>query len=117
MHWLKRWEDLVVWLPVAAVATYIGYLLIPVIDPRAGIDGWGDLWAALIAGFKGVLATFAAWRCKAVYGHDPTDDDEAALFALTLSPDPRRALTALATRLLDRLELAAWLALWVSLLF
>ncbi|HZX79876.1 MAG TPA: hypothetical protein VFE72_02845 [Lysobacter sp.] len=105
--WLKKWQDVLFWLPLTALVAIAAYQVIPLIDPRAGIDGWGDLFATLVAGIKGVLATIAAWRCKAKYWFEPGPADEAAW----------RARNAYGVQILDRLEFAAWLAFWSWVLF
>lgn len=118
---LKRWQDLFVWLPVLLVLTYGAYRVIPAIDPRSGIDGWGDLFAGLIAAVKGVGVTVLAWLCKKLYWWEPSDATEDSWhrmlevgYPITM-PVWKRPEFALILK--DRLELLAWLAFWSWVVF
>lgn len=76
---VSRWQEPVFWLP-AAFALLIGaYYLLPQIDPRAGIDGFGGLWASGITAFNVVLAGFLAWLLRTLYFRELTDADEREL--------------------------------------
>ncbi len=130
MHLFKRWQDLA-WLAVLLVLSYLAYRIIPAIDPRSGIDGFGDLFNALVMGVKGVGATILAWLCKQLYwwepdttidrrwhdlmehGYYPEDDIGA------VPPTPNRESQKWAMRLIimDRLEYLAWLAIWLFVFF
>lgn len=116
---LSAWQDLIVWLPILVIATYFAYRVIPAIDPRAGIDGWGDLFAALVAAIKGIMATILAWLCKRLYWSEPEQDKERQWHDLiertnTSRGDYRAGLTLIVA---DRVEYLAWLAIWLCVLF
>lgn len=115
---LHRWQDLLFWLPLTVVVAYLAYLVIPAIDPRSGLDGWGDLFASLMAGVRGVLATIAAWACKSLYWHEP-DAAEEARWRDLIAQDAVHGVAwrGFAAQSLDRLEFAAWLAFWCWVLF
>lgn len=74
-----RWQEPVFWLPAAFVVLVGAYYLLPQIDPRAGIDGFGGLWASGITAFNVVLAGFLAWLLRTLYFRELTDADEREL--------------------------------------
>lgn len=102
-RFVSDWQDALIWLPVIAVVVYTLYTLIPRIDPRSGIDGFGDLFHASVNILKGVLVTFFAWLSKRVYFFERSDSD-----LRNTSPDEYRT---------DRLEWLLWLIFWFAVVF
>lgn len=102
------------WLIALLVLAYIAYRVIPAIDPRSGIDGFGDLFAALVLAVKGVMATILAWACKSLYWWEPADAVDAQWHADYERTGQRELLTLI---IKDRVEYAAWLAFWLFVLF
>lgn len=115
MGFIKRWQD-AAWLIVLLILAYLAYRIIPAIDPRSGIDGFGDLFNALVMGVKGVATTIMAYLCKRLYWWEPSEEREREWHdRLALGNNPGR--TALTAIILDRLEYAAWLAFWLFVFF
>lgn len=75
----SRWQEPIVWLPGAFVLLIGAYYLLPQIDPRAGIDGFGSLWASGVTAFNVLLAGFLAWLLRTTYFRELTDNDEREL--------------------------------------
>lgn len=120
------------WLIALLVLAYIAYRVIPAIDPRSGIDGFGDLFAALVLAVKGVMATILAWACKSLYWWEPTDERDAGWHDVVEHTQPEQerrfdpAIQANAHATVrraqwlivkDRVEYLAWLAFWLFVLF
>ncbi len=75
---LDRWQELL-WLPALFALLVLAYYALPQIDPRAGIDGFGGLWASGVTAFNVVLAGFLAWLLRTLYFRELTDADEREL--------------------------------------
>ncbi len=76
---LRRWQEPTFWLPAAFVLLVAAYYVLPQIDPRSGIDGFGALFASLLTAFNALLAGFLAWLLRTLYHRELTDADEAEL--------------------------------------
>lgn len=76
---LARWQELLVWVPMVVGALLLAQWLIPQLDPRAGVDGWGALWGMLLVVLAAVLAGFLAWLLLSTYTLELTDRDEREL--------------------------------------
>lgn len=120
------------WLIALLVLAYIAYRVIPAIDPRSGIDGFGDLFAALVLAVKGVMATILAWACKSLYWWEPSDARDVRWHDTVENTEPEddaqwsREMQAAAHATVrraqwlivkDRVEYLAWLAFWLFVLF
>lgn len=127
-HLVTRWEELL-WLAGVLALLLVGYYLIPRIDPRSGIDGWGVVWSMLVTMLALFLAGFFAWLCQRLYFRELSDTDEEDLAAIVvgaagdpaLGPDGRplfipeedrhwRGRHALFLLLIDR---GLWLAVFL----
>lgn len=75
----KRWQEPLFWLPAALLVLVCAYYVLPQIDPRSGIDGFGGLFAALLTAFNALLAGFLAWLLRALYFLELADPDEREL--------------------------------------
>lgn len=127
LRWREYW-----WLAAAAALAYLAWKTIPVFDPRAGMDGWGDLFNAMVAAIKGFAGVAAAYLCKKHLSTDLDDDQERQLAAqLKQTPEPvpdepieiaierargirHGAFIILAA---DRLGWPLWLGFWYMVLF
>lgn len=127
LRWREYW-----WLAIAAALAYLAWKTIPVFDPRAGMDGWGDLFNAMIAAIKGFAGVAAAYLCKKHLSTDLDDEQEKILAEqLKQAPEPapgepmdiaierargiqHGALIILAA---DRLAWPLWLGFWYLVLF
>ncbi len=106
--WLSYWRE-VPWTLLALAGVVFGYYLIPQIDPTAGIDGWGDLWATGVAVLKGMVIAFSAWFCKDHFMVDLSSEDE------TLLMDRASRGEGIWVLLIERVTFFVWLLLWWSL--
>lgn len=106
----RNWQDGAIWLPIALVLVVLATWVLPIFEPRAGVDGPGFLQGFAILLMKGVLITFLAWMCKRTYTRDLNEADEKQLMyeaGYNRNPWPL---------LLDRLEWVGWLVLWYVVL-
>jgi hypothetical protein len=78
-NFLHRWQEPVIWMPIALVALLVAFYAIPSIDPRSGVDGFGAIWNALIVIACAGLAGFVAWLLQVTYFRELHDDDERDL--------------------------------------
>lgn len=112
------------WLPLLFVLLVIGYQVLPQIDPRAGIDGFGALWASGVTAFNAVLAGFITWFARQLYMLELTDEDERELIDHAIGIDRAEngkrfgagpaTTQALGILALDR---AVWLAIFLPVFF
>lgn len=122
-RFLYRWQEPLIWLPCLVAVLTVAYYLIPAIDPRAGVDGWGAVWNMLPVVLAAVAAGFLAWLFKTLYFLELCDKDERELIDHACGID--RSITgerigagpatwhAVAVLLMDRLT---WFAIFVLLL-
>lgn len=104
-RWLHNWQEPVVWLPIL-VLLWIGlFWAIPRLDPRSGIDGFGDLFHLVGAVIALAVIFFVAWLAKRTYFVELTD---AQVESLQASASYGRSWPAVVVLLIDRLE---WLGL------
>jgi len=74
-----RWQEPVLWLPLLLLALLFAWYLIPAVDPRAGVDGFGSLWGQLVVAVAVVQAAFFTWLIRRSYFLELTDKDEREL--------------------------------------
>lgn len=86
------------------------YYLIPQIDPRSGIDGFGSLWNMIVVLIAIDIAALLTWLIFRAVFYDPSEAEEAQLLAQAKAG----SLTAVWYILGHR---AAWLALFSLVLF
>lgn len=106
---LDRWQELIIWAPIAAALLLAATILIPRFDPHAGVDGLGFLQGYAVLLLKGVAIVFMAWLCKRTYTVDMTDEQDRVLLDFALEG----RWIALA---IDRAEWAMWLLLWYAVM-
>lgn len=109
---VHNYQELV-WMALVALGLYGVYLAMPYIDPRSGIDGFGDMFQVGLVAFKGLAAAFLAWFCKRLYWSDLSREKEDRLSEALEAGNLRAGYILI----LDRLETLAWLAFWLFLLF
>lgn len=102
-RFLHNWQEPLVWLP-SLLCILVGlFWAIPRLDPRSGIDGFGDLFQLVGGLISLALILFVAWLAKRTYLTELSDED--ADFIRTEAADQGHALWVL---IIDRLE---WLGL------
>lgn len=77
--WLHRYQEILTWLPAILAALLLMQWVIPWIDPRSGLDGWGTLWGMALVALAAAGAGFGAWLFEVTYRLEITDDDEREL--------------------------------------
>lgn len=87
---------------------------IPKLDARSGIDGFGDLYFALMMVIKGLIAVSLAWACKAHFWYEIEEGDE---YRCASSIEQNDSNGALVTIIIDRLSWIAWLGWWSWVIF
>lgn len=78
-NFLSKWREVLIWIPVAVGILLLAYWLFPKMDPRAGIDGFGDLFLFLVQVVKVLVALFITWVAKRAYWRDLNSRMEKAL--------------------------------------
>lgn len=104
---VHEWQEVAVSGPAALLLLVLAYYTIPAVDPRAGIDGFGDLYATLLGVIKGIVVCFSAWWSKRTYLMDLSKEDETWLLNRSA-----QAPLALGVMVVDRLTWAGWLLFW-----
>lgn len=77
--WLHKWQEVLFWLPAILAVMVVAFYVIPAMDPRTGMDGWGALWGQLTIAFAAVVSAFLSWAFQHLYFYDLSDDDEREL--------------------------------------
>lgn len=78
LDFIKQWREYV-WILILLALCYAAWKLIPSIDPRAGMDGFGDGFNTLLNAAKGIGAVALAYACKAFFTTDLTETQEQGL--------------------------------------
>jgi hypothetical protein len=78
-RWFGRWQELVLWLPSIFCVLLVAHYLLPALDPRSGVDGFGSVWGQLVVSFGVMLAGFFTWVLRTLYSYELTDKDEREL--------------------------------------
>lgn len=98
-----------------AALLYAMFEGIPKLDARSGIDGFGDLYNAVMMAVKGLLAVSLAWACKAHFWSELSDvDEERCAKTIEGSAYTKGALTMI---YLDRVGWVFWLGWWSWVIF
>lgn len=123
LSFLGRWQEPFFWLPAILAAMIAAWYVIPILDPRSGIDGFGPIWGQLLVAVAVVLSGFFAWALRMLYSLELDDDGERELIdhaaGIERTPDGTRighgpeSWPAVVILIMDR---AQWLALFWLLL-
>ncbi len=102
---------LVGWMLAVLVVMAVAFYAIPRIDPSAGIDGWGALWAMLQILAAMILATLGTIIVQHALFKPIGDAVEAKIMAaLTSAGDWKQAVPPLCALVLDALRVfVIWL--------
>lgn len=76
----RRNNVLFVMLPLLLVFAFVTYAGLRAIDPRIGVEGWGDLFGYLINGVRAALIIFTAFWMKKWLWFDLHDKTELEMF-------------------------------------
>lgn len=122
-RFVSRWQEPLAWLPAIFATLLIAYYLLPALDPRSGIDGFGGIWGQLVVAFGVMMAGFFTWALRTLYFNEFSDRDERELIdhaaGIERASDGQRlghgpqSWPAVYILILDR---AAWLATFWLLL-
>lgn len=74
-----RWQEPLVWLPVAIGALLAARYYLPQLDPSAGIDGLGVMFGLASFVLTFAVAAFTAWLAQVTYGTEVSDDQRDML--------------------------------------
>lgn len=141
LDFIKQWREYF-WILILLALCYAAWKLVPSIDPRAGMDGFGDGFNTLFNAAKGIGAVALAYVCKAFFTTDLTEAQEQGLAddlgAEPVTPDgndhrwqhgfnhfvvleiERAAAKRSRARLIlfaDRMGWVLWLAFWFLVFF
>lgn len=116
---LADYQEIIFWMPPAIALVFLTFWLFPQIDPRAGIDGFGQLHAMLVNVVGGIMVCFSAWLTKRNYLGTFSREDMQQLnyFLLSREVDLKDKLALLGTRVLDALEWILCFAFWSWVVF
>ena len=114
-----EYQEIVFWMPPALLLVFGTFHLFPIIDPRSGIDGFGQLHAVLVNVVSGIVICFSAWLTKRNYlGMVSREDQQqwnAFLGSSSLTPADRNAL--LLARAVDLGEWVLCFGFWYIVVF
>lgn len=122
-HRLKKfasdYQEILFWLPPALALVFATFWLFPQIDPRAGIDGFGQLHAMLVNVVGGIVVCFSAWLTKRCYLGVLSDEDVAqcTYFLLSREVEVQDKMALLATRALDAMGWILCFGFWSWVVF
>jgi len=116
---LSTYQEVVVWMPLALLAIAIAFKLIPEIDPRSGIDGFGQMFAMLVNVAGGIVVCFSAWLTKRCYLGTTSDEDvlQIQLFLISDKIDDTTRRTLLMVKATDLVEWVLCFAFWSWVVF
>lgn len=112
-HYIERiklffgvWQDLLILLPISAIAVLVLYRYIPYFDARAALDGFGDLFIFFVSGVKVVAIFFAAWMAKRIYFFCIPRHEEVRIYTELSNPDIDKQYKKdlIKIKVIDRLE-------------
>lgn len=93
----RRNQILLLQMPIMLAFLFGSYVLLKSIDPRIGVEGFGNLFSYALNGVRIILILFTAWWIKKWCWFDLFDKTELALFNTMREPDKD----------------AAWMAFWI----
>jgi hypothetical protein len=93
--------------------------LFPQLDPRSGIDGFGQLYAMLVNVVGGIMVCFSAWLSKRAYFGVWSDEDLLQLrtFLVSSSLTPQEKYALMGAHLVDVGEWILCVVFWYLVVF
>lgn len=74
-----RWQEPLVWLPVAIGALLAARWYLPQLDPSAGVDNIGKMFGLAEFVLTFAVASFTAWLAQVTYGTELSDNQRDML--------------------------------------
>lgn len=78
----RRNQVLLLQLPVMVIFLFATYIVLKAIDPRIGVEGFGDIFGYLLNGVRVTLIIFTAWWIKKWCWFDLHDKTELEMFKM-----------------------------------
>lgn len=63
-EFFRRNQTILFLLPATIVLMQLAWIMLNALDPRIGVEGFGDLFGYLLNGARAVLIVFSAWWIK-----------------------------------------------------
>lgn len=63
-EFFRRNQTILFLLPATIVLMQLAWIMLNALDPRIGVEGFGDLFGYLLNGTRAVLIVFTAWWIK-----------------------------------------------------
>jgi Ni,Fe-hydrogenase I cytochrome b subunit len=79
-EFLHQWQEPVVWVPLLIGLLLILFYALPRLDPRTGIDGFGDTFHLVIRALVLAVTVFSVWLIKKTYLTVLDENKERELF-------------------------------------
>lgn len=80
LQFWKRNQIIIVHFPITMLALFGCNILLRALDPRIGVEGFGDLFGYLLNAVRATIIIYTAWWMKKWLFFDLTDDDELDLY-------------------------------------
>lgn len=107
----RRNQALLFYFPLNLVALFVCYVVLKSLDPRIGVEGFGDLFGYLLNGVRATLILFTAWFMKRWCWFDIHRPTELSLFEEMRTGTIERSRMAYWVVVRDRAEWVAALTL------
>ena len=78
-YW-RRNQILLLQLPLMMIFLFVTYVVLKALDPRIGVEGFGDIFGYLLNGVRVTLIIFTAWWVKKWCWFDLHDKTELDMF-------------------------------------
>jgi hypothetical protein len=96
----KRNQIIIIHMPITLAALFGCYVVLKSLDPRIGVEGFGDVFGYLLNAVRATLIIYTAWWMKKWLFFDLHDQTEIDLYAKVLANEAG----AFKAKLIDRGE-------------
>jgi hypothetical protein len=116
---ISDYQEILIWLPPALAAVFLGFHFFPQLDPRSGIDGFGQIYGMLNNVACGIVVCFSSWLTKRAYFGVWSDEDMLQLrtFLVSASMTWQEKVTLLGAHLVDIGEWILCFVFWYLVVF